>query len=125
MPVPVLVVTPQTGFGASLRNELDAHQYNVSVTADFSEAIYHVRKTDYPVIVLDAELEDVGLSLLDIGYALRQVKSSVQFILAKRPGQNLEEGLMLNPAATLVKPISTSELTSLLKKIDRGSTKHQ
>ncbi len=117
MPVPVLVVTPQTGFGASLRNELDAHQYNVSVTADFSEAIYHVRKTDYPVIVLDAELEDVGLSLLDIGYALRQVKSSVQFILAKRPGQNLEEGLMLNPAATLVKPISTSELTSLLKKL--------
>jgi len=117
MPVPLLVVTPQTGFGVSLRNGLDATRFNVSVTADFSEAIYHVRKTDCPVIILDAELEDVGLSLLDIGYALRQVKGDLQFVLARRPGQNLEEGLVLNPAATLTKPISIAELTGLLEKL--------
>ena len=122
MTVPLLVVTPQTGFGVSLRNGLDASRYNVSVTADFSEAIHQVRKTDCPVIILDAELEDVGLSLLDIGYALRQVKRDVQFILAKRPGQDLEEGLMLNPAAALFKPISISELTSLLEKLAVSQT---
>lgn len=117
MTVPLLVVTPQTGFGAALRNGLDAKRYNVSVTADFSEAIHHVRKTDCPVVILDAELEDVGLSLLDIGYALRQVKGDAQFILARRAGQTLEEGLRLNPAATLDKPISTPELTDLLEKL--------
>lgn len=117
MSVPLLVVTPQTGFGVSLRNGLDENRFNVLVTADFSEAIHQVRKTDCPVIILDAELEDVGLSLLDIGPALRQVKSNVQFIFVKRPGQDLEEGLSLNPAATLVKPISISELTSLLEKL--------
>lgn len=119
----LLVVTPQTGFGASLRNGLDANRYDVSVTADFSEAILHVRKTDCPVIILDAELEDVGLSLLDIGYALRQVKSDVQFILARRAGQTLDEGLMLNPAVTLDKPISIPELTRHLEKLTPSSTR--
>ncbi len=117
MSVLLLVVTPQTGFGVFVRNGLDASQFNVSATADFSEAIYHVRKTDCQVIILDAELEDVGLSLLDIGYALRQVKGDVKFILATRPGQTLEDGLMLNPAATLTKPISIPELTSLLNNL--------
>lgn len=119
----LLVVTPQTGFGASLRNGLDANQYDVSVTADFSEAILHVRKTDCPIVILDAELEDVGLSLLDIGYALRQVKRDVQFILAKRAGQTLDEGLMLNPAVTLDKPISIAELTGRLEKLTTSSTR--
>ncbi len=119
----LLVVTPQTGFGAYLSNGLDANRYDVSVTADFSEAILHVRKTDCPVIILDAELEDVGLSLLDIGYALRQVKSDVQFILARRAGQTLDEGLMLNPAVTLDKPISIPELTGHLEKLTTSSTR--
>ncbi len=119
----LLVVTPQTGFGAALRNGLDANRYDVSVTADFSEAILHVRKTDCPVIILDAELEDVGLSLLDIGYALRQVKSDVQFILVRRAGQTLDEGLMLNPAVTLDKPISIPELTGHLEKLATSSTR--
>ncbi len=122
MTVPLLVVTPQTGFGVALRNGLDATRYDVSVTADFSEAIHHVRKMRCPVIILDAELEDVGLSLLDIGYALRQVKGDTKFILAQRAGQTLEEGLMLNPAATLEKPFSILELTGLLEKLTVSSS---
>lgn len=122
MTVPLLIVTPQTGFGVSLRKGLDTTRYAVSVTADFSEAIHHVRKTDCSIVILDAELEDVGLALLDIGYALRQIKSDVQFILAKRTGQDLEAGLTLNPAATLTKPIAIPELTGHLEKLAVSQT---
>ncbi|PWH12367.1 MAG: hypothetical protein DDG60_13500 [Anaerolineae bacterium] len=117
MPIHLLVVTPQTGFGRTVQTGLDTTRYNILITADFSEAIHHLRKLNCPVVILDADLEDVGLSLLDIGHALRQVKSDVQFILARSPSQNLEESLGLNPSAILDKPLSMPDLAAVLKKL--------
>jgi REP element-mobilizing transposase RayT/DNA-binding response OmpR family regulator len=117
MTVPLLIITPQTGFGVLVRRGLDSDRYTVTVTADFSEAIHHVRKTSCTIVLLDAELEDSGLALLDIGYALRQIKANIQFILVKRPGQDLDLGLTLNPVATLLKPISLPELNQSLEKL--------
>lgn len=117
MTVHLLVITPQREFGVSVQNGLDPSRYTVSVTADFSEAIHHVRKTNCAVVLLDAELEEVGLSLLDIGYALRLVKNDIQFLLVRRANQTVEDSLVLTPAATLVKPISMSALASLLEQL--------
>lgn len=113
----LLVVTPQSELGDSLKNGLDSSRYTVTVTDDFSEAIHHVRNTGCPVILLDAELEEVGISLLDIGYALRLVKNDVQFLLLQRAGRTPEESQVLNPAAVLTQPVSLPELTAWLERL--------
>lgn len=117
MTVHLLVVTPQSELGALLKNGLDSSRYTLTVTDDFSEAIHHVRNTGCPVILLDAELEEVGISLLDIGYALRLVKNDVQFLLLQRAGGAPEDSQALNPAAVLTQPVSLPELTAWLERL--------
>lgn len=110
----LLVVTPQKSFGAALEKGLDATRYRVFVTSDFSEAIHHVRQSNCPFAILDAELEEVDLSIQDIGFALRQIKAGIQFVLVARAGQELELG-SLAPVATLFKPLNLADLTRLIE----------
>lgn len=116
MSIPLLIVTPQISFGSLVRKGLDAAKYDLLVTTDFSEAIHHVRRTNCPVAILDAELDDVELSVLDIGFALRQIKSDIQFILVTRTAQDANLG-PLTPAATFNKPIALPELNKLLDRL--------
>jgi REP element-mobilizing transposase RayT/DNA-binding response OmpR family regulator len=112
----LIVVTPHNSFGSSLHKGLDTSRYHVFSTPDFSEAIHYVRKTNCPVAILDAELEDVELSVLDIGLALRQIKPDIQLILIVQAGQEVDIS-SLTPAATLTKPLSMSDLNSSLEKL--------
>lgn len=116
MATDLIVVTPQKSFGALIQKGLDADRYSVFFTSDFSEAIHYVRKTNCPVAILDAELEDVELSVLDIGFALRQIKADIQFALIIRAGQDVDIA-SLAPMATLTKPLSLSDLSKLLEKL--------
>jgi DNA-binding response OmpR family regulator len=112
----LIVVTPHKSFGALIHKGLDNSRYNIFCTPDFSEAIHYVRKTNCPVAILDAELEDVELSVLDIGIALRQIRPDIQFILIVQPDQNIDIS-SLTPAATLTKPLSMSDLSNHLDKL--------
>jgi REP element-mobilizing transposase RayT len=112
----LIIVTPHKSFGASIHNGIDTTRYNTFSTDDFSETIHYVRKTNCPIAILDAELEDVELSVLDIGLALRQIKPDIQFILVVQKGQAVDVAL-LTPAATLVKPLSIPELKNWLEKL--------
>ena len=113
--VPLLIVSPQVDFGVHLRDGFDPTRIDTFFTADLSQAIQYVRQHDCRTIILDAELEGVGLSVLDIGYALRQIRQDIQFILVTHAGQELDAAF-LYPVATLVKPLS---IPDLLKLIDR------
>jgi DNA-binding response OmpR family regulator len=112
----LIVVTPHKSFGTLIHKGLDASRYNIFSTPDFSEAIHYVRKTNCPVAILDAELEDVELSVLDIGIALRQIKPDIQFVIIVQAGQNIDISA-LTPAATLTKPLSMPELSNSLEKL--------
>jgi REP element-mobilizing transposase RayT len=112
----LIVVTPHKSFGASLHKGLDTSRYHVFSTPDFSEAIHYVRKTNCPVAVLDAELENAELSVLDIGLALRQIKPDIQFILIGQVGQVVDIS-SLTLAATLAKPLSMPDLSGILEKL--------
>ena len=112
----LIVVTPHKSFGASIHKGLDASRYNVFSTPDFSEAIHYVRKTNCPVAVLYAGLEDVELSVLDIGLALRQIKPDIQFVLIAQTGQDVDLS-SLTPVATLSKPLSIPDLNRSLEKL--------
>jgi len=116
MAIHLIVVTPHKSFGALLHKGLDTSRYQLFSTSDFSEAIHYVRKTDCRVAVLDTELEDVELSVLDIGIALRQIKPEIQLVLVVEAGQEADSS-SLAPAATLTKPLSPSDLNNCLEKL--------
>ena len=122
MVTPILVVTPQKSFGALIEKGLDPARYRVFSTSDFSEAIHHIRQFNCPLAILDAELEEVELSLQDIGFALRQIKAEIQFVLVMRVGQELESG-SLGPLATLFKPLNLADLTRLLEAPEPATPK--
>ena len=112
----VLVVTLQSNLGAYIRNGLDPSQFDTYITSDFSDAVHFVRQSNCDVVLLDAQLEDQELSVMDIGYGLRQLKTDIQFIVVVRPGQNLDAAETLSPLAMLNMPVNLPELTRLLRK---------
>jgi len=115
MATEIIVVTPQKSFGTLIQKGLEAARYHIFSTSDFSEAIHHVRKTNCPFAILDSELEDLELSLLDIGFALRQIKPDIQFVLVARANQEIDLA-SLTPLATLLKPLNVTELSNLLEQ---------
>lgn len=116
MASPILIVTPQADFGSYLCKGLDSARFVAFSTSDFSESIHYVRKNNCSFVLLDTELEDVELSVMDIGFALRQLKPDIQFILVVTAGQNVDTA-SLNPAATLIKPVSPTDVESLLERL--------
>ncbi|MGC1379085.1 MAG: transposase [Anaerolineales bacterium] len=120
MITPVLIVTPEPGFGSLIKKGLDAKRFEVFVTVDFSEAIRYVRKVNCPVAILDAALDEIDISILDIGYALRQINTGIQFIVVAPEGQEPKPG-QLAPLAALTKPVSVSEIEKLLERIKTPS----
>ncbi len=122
MTVPLLVVTPQASFGGLIRKSLNSETHDIFVTADFSEAIRYVRKANCPLAILDAELNDIDISVVDVGYALQQIKEDIQFIFVMRSGQERDTG-RISPLATLTKPISIPELQKYLKKAVPSETR--
>ncbi len=113
MTIHLLVVTPEPSFGALIAKNLDAKRFEVLVTADFSEAILYVRKVNCQFAILDADLDDEHISISDIGAALREINTNIEFIVIAPEGQVNRE---LAPLAVLTKPIAIVEIEKLLGK---------
>lgn len=112
--------SPQKTFGDLIAQGLP--DYKVSLTADFSEAIQFVRQHQpTPPVLLDADLDEIDISVLDIGLALRQIKPDVNLILIAREGQNTIRLKDLPLRAILVKPLSLPDLTKTLKKLSENA----
>jgi len=116
MALPVLIVTPQAEFGASLRQELNSLRFDLFTTSDFTEAVRYIRKNDCLAVILDALHGGAELSVLDIGFALRQVKSDLRFVVISGGTSEVDTHL-LSPLAVLSKPLSMIELNLLLEKL--------
>lgn len=112
----LLILTLQASFGEFVRDGLDPARFEVFFTSNFSDAVLYVRHNSCPTVLLDVELDDVQLSVLDIGYALRQIQPDIQFVVIARAGQELDTA-SLSPVATLPKPISLPDLGQLLEKL--------
>jgi putative transposase len=114
---PLLVLSPQTAFGNLIAQALP--DYQVHLTSDFSEAIQFVRKNNAACsVLLDADLDEIDISVLDIGLALRQIRPDVNLILIAREGQNTIRLRDLPLRAILVKPLSLPELQNVLNKLE-------
>ena len=122
MAISFLIVTAKTSFGTLITKGLSTDRFKVFVTSDFSKAIHFVRKSNCPVAILDAELEEVDISILDVGYALRQINPDIQFIVTTAADKKPNLG-KLAPAATLPKPINVPDLETFLDTMNLASTK--
>lgn len=112
MSMRLLIVTPQPSFGAQIRKSLP-EDVVVFSTADFSEAVQYANREKVTAALLDAELEDHGIALLDIGIALHQIRRDIQLLLAVQTNQvvPMKE---LPIRAALVKPVAVPELLAIL-----------
>lgn len=120
MAIPLLVLSPNNDFGNLIAQGLP--QYEVSLTSDFSEAIQFVRQNNpTPPVLLDADLDEIDISVLDIGLALRQIKSDVNLILVAREGQSTVRLKDLSLRATLTKPLALPTLQATLQKMNSQS----
>src|SRR5687767_4232173 len=122
MTISFLIVTAETSFGTLITKGLSTDRFKVFVTSDFSKSIHFVRKSNCPVAILDAELEEVDISILDVGYALRQINPEIQFIVVTAAGQKPNLG-KLAPAMTLPKPINVPDLETFIDTMNLASTK--
>lgn len=118
----LLVLTPKPDFGSRIVHSLDAKRFESFITADFSEAIRYVRKTNCRIAVLDAALDDEHISVLDIGDALRKINKDIQFILITPDGQTPKLG-DLAPFVSLIQPVSVPGIAGLVEKAASAPTK--
>jgi REP element-mobilizing transposase RayT/DNA-binding response OmpR family regulator len=120
MSVTLVIVTSAQDLGAQFRGLLKGSDYDPIATGDFSEAIKIVRKTNAAIVFLDVELEERGISILDVGYALLQINPALQFVILTRNGQVPELG-SLSARAVMRKPITESDLRGVLNKLSHSA----
>jgi REP element-mobilizing transposase RayT/ActR/RegA family two-component response regulator len=111
----VLLVTPQTSLEDVVRRALsEVGKYDLRATDDFN-IVLESHPQHIAVALLDAELEDQGVSLLDVGRALRQLNDKVQIIVITNPRSWLTEEINeLAPRGYISKPLDAAELARMM-----------
>ena len=111
----VLLVTPQTSLEDVVRRALkEVGTYDLRATDDFN-TIIEDRQQRITLALLDAELEDQGVSILDVGRALRQFNDKIQFIVITNPKSWLTEEINeLAPRGFISKPLDAAELAKMM-----------
>jgi len=116
MAIEILVVTPQASLGEEIKKMLKGGRFNIRVTGEFTDAIKLVRQTGCSLALIDAALEEIGIGVLDVGYALRQLNQDLGLVILV----NKDESPALNGLqviGALLKPIDPAALGGLLDEI--------
>lgn len=113
MSADILVVTPKTEQGDSIRGMIPGGKFNVHVTNDFSQAIRLVRQTGCLLALLDSALDEVDISVQDVAYALKQLNGDIQIvILTSASGAST-----YTTHPVLDKPIRPAELLKIVAQV--------
>jgi REP element-mobilizing transposase RayT/DNA-binding response OmpR family regulator len=116
MATEILVVTPQASLGEDIRRILKGGRFNVRVTGEFTDAIKLVRQTGCSLALIDSALEDIGIGVLDVGYALRQLNQEIEIVILTG-GNDMPMINGLSILGTLGKPIDAASLTGLVDEL--------
>ena len=108
-------MTPQASLEEDVRRALKAvGTYDLQATDDFGKVLRD-RQLPISLALLDAELEDQGVSILDVGRALRQFNNKIQFIVITNPRSWLTEEINeLAPRGFISKPLDAAELAKMM-----------
>jgi REP element-mobilizing transposase RayT len=121
----VLLVTPQASLENVVRRALrEVGTYDLQATDDFGKVIRGDRDQTISLALLDAELEDHGVSILDVGRALRQLNDKIQFIVITNPKSWLTEEINeLAPRGFISKPLDAAELAQMMNDVNPSNQK--
>jgi len=121
----VLLVTPQANLEDVVRKALkDVGVYDLQVTDGFGRIVKGNQQQPVALVLLDAELEDQGISILDVGRAFRQLNNKVQFIVITNPRSWLTEEINeLAPRGYISKPLDAAELAQMMNEINPSNPK--
>jgi REP element-mobilizing transposase RayT/DNA-binding response OmpR family regulator len=121
----VLLVTPQASLEDVVRRALkDVGIYDLQATDDFGKILKGNRQQPISLVLLDAELEDQGISILDVGRAFRQFNDKVQFIVITNPRSWLTEEINeLAPRGFISKPLDAAELAHMMNDVNPSTPK--
>ena len=113
------MVSPQKALGEKLRAKTQRNNIgDLRVTDDFAEALKITRQRHCPLALLDSEMEQQGISVTDIGYALRQINPDIEFIIIENERGEIPSGLeSLAPRATLPASYEFAALQALVNDI--------
>lgn len=116
MSADILVVTPNTELGNSIRGMLPPGRFTLHVTSDFSQAIRLVRQTGCSLALLDSALEAIDISMLDVAYAFKQLNGDIQIavLVTDAPPAELAR---LAPRAVLPQPLQAEMLLPLVEQV--------
>jgi REP element-mobilizing transposase RayT/ActR/RegA family two-component response regulator len=116
----VLLVTPQASLEDVVRRALkNVGNYDLQATNDFGKVLKGNRQQPISWVLLDAELEDQGISILDVGRAFRQLNDKVQFIVITNPRSWLTEEINeLAPRGFISKPLDAAELAHMMNDVN-------
>lgn len=116
----LLIVTPQTSFGAMLRSSLEeSGQFRVHLAGDEPTAIIQLKSEDCETAFLDVDLGTDAV--LEIGRALRSVHADVGLVIVS--DEDLPPALdALRPWTLLRKPFYLPELMEMLGSTSEGHT---
>ena len=121
----VLLVTPQASLEEVVRRALrDVGIYDLQVTDDFGKVLKGNWQQPVSLVLLDAEVEDQGISILDVGRAFRQLNNKVQFIIITNPRSWLSEEINeLAPRGFISKPLDAAELAQMMNDMNPSNQK--
>jgi len=115
MPSSILVVTPDSAFGALIRQSLEeTRRFGVRVTGDPKTAVEFVYETVASLVFLDASLgEELSIEL---GYALRQANPEIKFVIVSDAWTPvaLDD---LEPEELLSKPFYLPDLLDMMERL--------
>jgi REP element-mobilizing transposase RayT/DNA-binding response OmpR family regulator len=121
----VLLVTPQASLEDVVRRALkDVGIYDLQATGDFGKVLNGNRQQPISLVLLDAELEEQGISILDVGRAFRQLNDKVQFIVITNSKSWLTEEINeLTPRGFISKPLNAAELAQMINDVNPSKQK--
>jgi REP element-mobilizing transposase RayT/DNA-binding response OmpR family regulator len=116
MSTDILVVTPNTELGDTIRGMLPPGRFTLHITPDFSQAIRLVRQTGCSLALLDSALEEIDISMLDVAYALKQLNGDIQIavLVGDAPPADLAR---LAPRAVLPQPLQAEVLLAFVEQV--------
>jgi REP element-mobilizing transposase RayT len=116
MAASLLLVTPNKDVGERLRTKIARAGFgDLRITDDFVEAIKITRQRRCRLALLDVDVDQGDASIIDIGYALRQINPEIHFILLESRRRDIPEGFeALKPLAALPAGFDFSLLHAVL-----------
>ena len=115
MPADILVVTPSTSLGETIRRTLEETDiYRVHITSNKTSAVVRANEIGVPLVMIDLALGEE--SVFEIGEALRTIRAGINIVILCDDGASIPLLDSLRPWILVRKPFKMTDFMSAISK---------